>query len=320
MRWSRGPVALTTAAVALAVAGGAAALVPSRTVVTPLPMQDLALTGRSVAYVTDARPEELHCARIGFWNTRANRRYVFDAKEQCLELTGTGQGVWDVAVATNRLLWITYGGGNIREWTLWTATTTRTKPRQLRFVARDVDARAPIVIGPGTAEGVPYAVDSRIVYLGDDGKAIFKATVDGPVRAIAGGSGPRGTRVAAVIGDSVVVGLDRDGQQVVVWEYTGRVVTAVRVSWRGLVVQAGNDVYIRGTRIRLPSGTTLVDVAEDRILWERAGDVGTTTIPTGKTTLLVDGSPARPALGQLEAQGFAWGRGKLVRWRSGRLP
>ena len=85
------------------------------------------------------------------------------SSEQCLEQASTGQGVWDVAVATNRLLWLTYAGGNIREWALWTAMTTRKSPWQVRFVARDVDDPPPIVIGPATvdadrAQGVAWSV------------------------------------------------------------------------------------------------------------------------------------------------------------------
>lgn len=301
------------------VANGASALAPTSELVSSRPVQDLALTRGSVGYVADV-PKRLSCGRIGFWNRAARTSFTVDAKEQCVEEASTGQGIWDVSVATRRLLWLTYAGGNFREWTLWTATTTRRTPRRLRFVARDVDAPPPIVVGPGTTEGIAYAVDREVVYLGDNGKAIFKTTLDAPVRAIASGRGPRGIRVAALQGDHVVVGLDRDGRQVVVWEYTRSIVTAIRVSWRGLVVQAGDDVYIGSTRIPLLSGATMVDVGQGRILWERAGDLGATTIATSTSERLVDGTPLRPAYGQLEPQGIAWSVGRFVRWRAGSLP
>jgi hypothetical protein len=143
MRCPRTLVALPALAAALSAAGGAAALTPTRSIATTLPVQDLALTGRLVAYVADAPPARLRCARIGLWSSMRNRRWVFDSRELCRDPASTGQGVWDVAVATNRLLWLTYTGGNFREWFLWTATTTRRTPRQLRFVARDVDAPSP---------------------------------------------------------------------------------------------------------------------------------------------------------------------------------
>jgi len=64
----------------------------------------------------------------------------------------------------------------------------------------------------------------------------------------------------------------------------------------------------------------MVDVAQGRILWTRAGDLGATTIATGKSERLVDGTNASPVYGQIEPRGYAWAQGKLVRWRSGRLP
>lgn len=300
-------------------------MTPDRTIATTLPVQRLALTGRSVAYVADAPQETLRCARIGLWNVATGRRFAWDAKEQCLDLASTGQGVWDVSVATNRLLWITYAGGNIREWTLWTATTTRRTPRKLRFVARDVDAPAPVLIGPGTAEGIPYAVDRQIVYLGDDGRPIFRTTVESPVRQIAAGSGGR-LRVAALLADGTVLGLDEAGNEYTSEAFPPNAVTAIRVTGLGTAVQVGADVEIVPPRAHdgptrtLPIAASMVDVAQGRILWTRAGYLGTTTIATGRSTRLADGSPASPVYGQLELRGLAWARGTLVRWRSGRLP
>ena len=319
MRWSRGLGALFAVATALAVTGGAAALTPDRTLVASLPVRDLALTGRTVAYVADA-PVRLQCARIGLWNTATNRRFPFDAKEQCLEQGSTGQGVWDVSVATTRLLWLTYAGGNFREWSLWTATTTRRRPRLLRFVARDVDAPPPIVLGPGTAEGIPYAVYREIVYLGDDGRAIFRTTVASPVRALA--SRLRGRFVivvAALLADGTVVGLGSGGEQHIAWDPPGTVTALGLDDLVGIAVQVGREISFPGGEVMLPSGAVMVDLAQGRILWTRAGDLGATSV-TGKTTRLVDGTPTNPAFGQLDARGAAWARGRAVRWRAGRLP
>jgi hypothetical protein len=62
----------------------------------------------------------------------------------------------------------------------------------------------------------------------------------------------------------------------------------------------------------------MVDFAEGRILWTRAGDLGSTTM-TGETTRLVDGTAARPAYGQIDAAGLAWARGPSIHWRFGAL-
>jgi hypothetical protein len=269
--------------------------------------------------VADA-PARLECARIGLWYTATNRRFVFDAKEQCIEEASTGQGVWEVALARDRLLWATYAGGNIREWSLWTATTTRPKPRQLRFVARDVDDPPPIVVGTGTVDGVPYAVDRTVVYLGENGKAIFETTVATPVRAIAAGNGGR-LRVAALLESGLLIGLDARGQHVVTVDVSPPgSVRAVRVSGLGLAFQIGREVDIGDVAVKLPAGATMVDVAQGRVLWTRAGDLGATTIATGKSVRLVDGTPDTPAFGQIEPQGIVWSLGRAVRWRAGALP
>ena len=74
------------------------------------------------------------------------------------------------------------------------------------------------------------------------------------------------------------------------------------------------------TSVTLPGGATMVDVAAGRILYQRAGDLGAVTISNGANVLLVDGTPAQPVLGQLDAAGLAWARGATVNWRVGPLP
>jgi hypothetical protein len=326
VRHPRVPAVLLLTVAAVSAAGATAAPNPSRSIVASVPVRDLALTGRSVAYVTDARPDELRCARVGLWNPATNRRYVFDAKEQCRELTSTGQGVWDVAVATNRLLWITYGGGNIREWTLWTATTTRRSTRQLRFVARDVDSAPPIVIGPGFHDRVPYAVNREVVLLGDDGRAIFKTTVPSPVRLIATGPGPPGCIVAVFVASGALLCLDRAGTVTPSTAYPTKSVKALGVLPPGAAIQVYREVAVvppgahEAPIVTLPRGATMVDVGQERVVWERAGDLGATTIASGTSVRLVDGSQARPVLGQLSPSGLAWAQGRVLRWRAGRLP
>jgi hypothetical protein len=309
-----------------AVAGGgqaATSVVPARSVTAPLPVQRLALSGRSVAYVADA-PDKLQCARIGLWRPQRGRQVLFASKEQCLEQASTGQGVWDVAVATNRVLWITYAGGNQRDWTLWTASVTKRTPRQLRSADRDVDAPGPIVIGPGTSEGIPYAVGREIVYLGDDGRAIFTTTVSSAVRAIAAGPGGR-LRVAALLASGEVVGLDTAGQEYTAERFPSHAVTAIRVSGLGIAVQVGDEVEITpprthdGVTVALPPDARLLDVAQGHVLYSSAGDIRVKAIATGAATRVADGTSSRPALGQLEPHGLAWARGRTVSW-SAALP
>jgi hypothetical protein len=224
-----------------------------------------------------------------------------------------------VAVATRRLLWLTYAGGNIREWTLWTATTTRKSPRQLRFVARDVDDPPPIVIGPATVDAVPYAVDRQVTYLGDDGRAIFRWTAPVSIRAVAAGAGPRNWRVAALQDNGTLVVLNGAGTPVYDASVEGEHVRSVRLAPLGLIVQMKQNAIISKPSldhvvVPVPAGALMVDVAQGRILWTRAGDLGATRIATGKSVRLVDGTLEKPAHGQIEPQGVAWSVGRVLRW------
>ena len=91
----------------------------------------------------------------------------------------------------NRALWVRYAGGNTRDWQLMTATTTQKTPKQLRFVAQDVDLPSPFVIGDSTGGlGIPYAAGKEVVLLGANGVAVFKVTRTGKDRARDGGQGP----------------------------------------------------------------------------------------------------------------------------------
>jgi hypothetical protein len=79
-----------------------------------------------------------------------------------------------VSIAGSRVLWLHYTGGNIREWSLFTATASAPSPLRLRSVARDVDAAAPIVLGEGDSRAgalLPYAVDRRVVVCGETARA-----------------------------------------------------------------------------------------------------------------------------------------------------
>jgi len=246
---------------ALAVATGAAALQPASAIVAPRPVQEIALTGRSIGYVADAR-KRLECGRIGFWNTSTGTSFTVHAREMCTEETSTGQGISNVSVAMNRLLWLTYAGGNFREWFLWTATTTRRTPRQLRFVSRRVESPPPIVLGPGTQQGIPYAVDRRIVYLGDDGRPIFVKAMAAPVQALASDSQGRfGITVAALLSNGEIVGLDASGEEEFTMTFPPGAVVAVELDRRiGLAVQVGRRVTFPGGEVTLPPGARMVDV------------------------------------------------------------
>ena len=165
----------------LAPAGGAASV---RAVTAPARVLALELDGSFIAYAVGRSAQD--CNRVFVWNLASRGVTKLGRKTNC-EQTSTGNSIAAVSVAGKRVLWVHFAGGNIREWSLWTATTTKPSPLRLRFVSRDVDAPAPIVIGQGDSSTrgdlLPYAVDRAVVALRVDGSRRFAWTA--PARVIA---------------------------------------------------------------------------------------------------------------------------------------
>jgi hypothetical protein len=300
-------------------AGGA--LKPGRSVTRPGPIVALSVTGSSIVYaVGETRPA---CAYVELWDTatRGLWRFGRPTRLPCKEGPSTGSGVWAVATTTRRAVWITYAGGNIREWQLWTATPSRETPRQLRFVSRDVDAPAPIVVGPGTAEGVPYAVDRDMVFLAPNGAAFFKARVDSPVRLVAGGHGPGGSRVAAALADGSVVLVGPGMRVVPARTYPPGTVKAVALATVGPIVQVGRTVHAGAIEVQLPAGARMLDYRDGRVVYAKGGQVRQRRVRDGADALLVS-VPLRRGETPLFSvdRGSAWASGRSVNWRTGSLP
>jgi hypothetical protein len=328
----------TAIVVGIAAASGGSAVNPDASITLPLPVRDLAMTGRSVAWVQAPirgfnylGPGVDVCGQVGLWVAGSSMRWQFSPKvnTNCTEGASTGEGFWDVSVATRRLLWIEYGGGMNRDWDLVTASTTNRRPVRLLHVNLDVDAKPPIVLGPGTPAAIPYALNSpgsQVVYFGERGTPIFTRPVPRPVRAVAAGIGPGPLRVAALLSDGSIVGLDARGRTVQTIRAQG-VVSAIRVSSLGIAVQRGRTkrglvvpyprVWIGSRAVSLPAGARMVDVAQGLVLWTHAGDLGATSIRTGKRTVLANGSGAAPYFGQIEENGLAWAKKRELHWRAG---
>jgi hypothetical protein len=347
--------ALALVVVGLVATAGAAAVKPTQSFAVQHNVQDLVVSGGSVAWAhapgTAQFPpigDQGTCGRVGLWIPRTKQRWIFRPTiERSCAPGESGQGVWDISVATRRLLWTEYMGGNYWDWWLVTATTSKRTPQRIQHVVEEDDSTPPIVVGPGTPAGIPYAVNDRVVYLGEKGGALFRTRVPDVVRALAAGIGPRGIRVAALLADNSVVALDGRGRVVEMIPARG-VVASVRVSGLGIAVQHGTmlrggygnpvaypRVTIGARVVRLPSGAAMLDVAQGRVLWTtsgwwrnergwwkwRAGDLGVTVISTGKHTRLANGDPEQaPMLGSLGQAGLAWSTGRMLHWRPGVLP
>ena len=151
------------------------------------------------------------------WDTATRGLWTFGESTTriCREGLSTGSGVSSVATSGRRVFWVTFGGGNIREYDLWTATPSRKDPRRLADASSDVDSsERPLVLGAGSHEGVPYAVGDTITYVADDGRRLFRVSVGSPVGLLAAGIGPGTQRVVAALADGRVVVLSKTGASV----------------------------------------------------------------------------------------------------------
>ena len=142
------------------------------------PVSAVGLAGTEVGYADEYRRG---CHEVRRWDvaTRGDVRVA----SHCFVSTSTGSGIATVSVAGGRALWLTYIGGNIREWSLWTKRGTA-RAKRIAFKAADVDGPAPIVVGRAWDESLPYAVGSTIVVLSPNGSRKFSLDAPEAVRHI----------------------------------------------------------------------------------------------------------------------------------------
>jgi hypothetical protein len=290
-----------------------AANTPSRSQLRQGPITHVALTHASIAFAVG--PTARDCAHVELWNPDSKGTWRFGRPRPCGDVTSTGSGIADVSVASSRVLWVEYTGGNIREWMLKTVTITRKAPRVLRLVARDVDSRPPIVLGPGARDGIPYAVDREVVFLGDNGRAIFRWTAPDEVTALAAGPAPGagGARVAVLTRGGTLVLLSQSGAVVRTHTYAPASVTAIQLAGIGLVLQEGRALF-DGT-FRLPPGARMLDYAQGRVLYRIGRTVYTWRVATGVRARLLPPFPTARTPVALDVHGLAWATGRSVHWK-----
>lgn len=300
---------LPAAAAVLLVLVPAAAAGSARTVQAPAPVTALELDGSRVVYATGRSARD--CNRVFVWNL-ADRGVTKLGRRTHCEQTSTGNAVAAVSIAGTRVLWVHYVGGNTREWSLWTATTTRPGPVRLRSLSRDADAPPPIVIGQGDrsklGDLLPYAVDRTVVGLRADGSRRF--TWLAPA-AVTGLSALAGELAVATTG-GVVTTLDGSGRVLRTERFSGEI-DAVRLTGGALVVQRGRTLELRGARTALYSlvaGVRLADAEGSRAVLVGGGKVRSFSLESGRAGVVTSGS-----LAGLEGTRLATAAGRTVGMR-----
>jgi hypothetical protein len=289
---------------------------PGRTFVRASPITSLALTHGSVAFAVGGTKTD--CDHVELWSTGTRGTWRFGRAHPCGDVP-LFFGIGQIGVAGNRVVWVSYAGGNLTDWQLWTATSTSRTPRRLRVVERDTSDPAPVVVGPGTDQAVPYAVESEITWLGAGGTPVFRTRVPAEVRSITSGSGPLGWRVAALLDGGDVAVLDGNGALAATFPFAAGSVKWLGLAPAGLVVERQDaTVEIHGLgpekTVRLPAGAVVLDYADGRILYRVGQTFRLRTVGSGADTTLLEGSRAQRIIASLDPHGLAWAQGTVVSW------
>jgi hypothetical protein len=289
---------------ALVAAPGAAGAV-DRGLAAPGLVGTLEASGPEVAYAAAGR-----CVEVWVWDTadRGNRRHG----RHCFERTSTGSGVAAVAVAGRRALWLAYTGGNTREWSLWTSSRTAPRPRLLRFVARDVDAEPPIVLGTAYAGALAYAVGRSVVALRPSGARLF--AWEAPERVVAVAARRQGFAVMLAGGD--VVTLSPAGTPVRRHAFGPERPRAAALAAAGLVVHLDRKLLVRGAAgervFPLPANARFLGLASGIAAYGSGGELRLLRLSDG-ADVRFRGLP-QGFRAELDERGLAYGWNRRVSW------
>jgi hypothetical protein len=291
------------------------AAIGGRSVTSPGPVQGLARSGSSVAFTSG--PYAGHCGdHVWLWNlaTRGVTPLGRHPDAVCSQRPVGGSGISAASVAGNRVLWLFHAGGNLTDWVVYTATTTRPLERRLEFEEVDVDAPPPILLGDGSGEVLPYAVDRRRVVkvLSARGKLLFTWPAPARVNALAS----YGSRVAVFMSGGHVSVLSSSGAVVSTSTFPLGAVT-FRLGGIDVLAQLGNGVVQirRGPALvrslTLPAGARMLDYAEGILVYSLGSQIRGRKIATGRDGLIRD-THQDPVLAQLEPSGLSYAAGRRV--------
>ena len=126
------------------VASAAGTTTTHRAKVTHLqqPVVALAVDGDRVAYNLGARNANPHAvSKVLVWNMRTGKTIkVSGKKTAAADLTSTGSGVFQLAIAGSRVAWLVNEGGNLEsDDYLFTSSVTHPKERQVASALRSGD-------------------------------------------------------------------------------------------------------------------------------------------------------------------------------------
>jgi hypothetical protein len=295
-------------AVAVVTASVASASTADRTVTSPGRVLALARSGMNVAFLS--APSKGHCGQqVLFWDLVSAGVYKLGHPDRlCSEGPSTGSGVTDIAVANDRVVWLAYTGGNLRDWILYTATPTRRTERRLELEEVDVDAPPPIVLGTGSEAVLPYAVGSTVKVLSWNGRRLYTWQAPASVTNLTS----YGQQVAVFVRGGRCFVLGPGGAVVQTYTFRPGAVREFALGGRGLVVQLpGGRIEVhnraRVQAFSIPAEGKMLDYAGNILLYKLGGMLRGRFLFSG-----TDGALRRATFGAVETNGLSYASGTTV--------
>jgi hypothetical protein len=105
------------------------------------PVGALAVDGTKVAYDLNSRAQAKATNKVRVWNVRTGQTITVSGKKTAVaDDTGTGQGLFELAIAGSRVAWLVNEGGNLESADyLFSSSVTHPKERQVASALRNGD-------------------------------------------------------------------------------------------------------------------------------------------------------------------------------------
>lgn len=268
------------------------------------PLSAVAIAGTEVSYSDQYRTG---CHEVRLWDVadRSDRRLA----SHCFVSTSTGSDVAGVAAVGGRALWLTYTGGNIREWSLWTKGP-RVRAKRINFLTGDVDGPPPVVLGRAWESSLPYAVGRTVIALAPNGSRQF--TLTAPDRVVAVTAHSRG--YAALLASGNVLTISLQGKALREFPFKERFVQDAVLAAPGLLVKTldGLEIHNGGSirEISLPRGSRFLGFSEGIVAYGTGRQLRLKRVAGGHDTLFRTLAPGFQA--QLGRRGIVYMSGRTL--------
>jgi hypothetical protein len=210
-----------------------------------------------------------------------------------------------VAVSGERVVFLSYVGGNTREWRLWTATPTAKRPRLLRTASADAGAPSPILLGNGGELGIPYAVGRDVVVLAPDGHR--ERTWHAPADIVSLGESS-GT-IAATLADGTVAAFRLVPATAAPVVYTQPGARAAQALSDGIVIDASDGIYLRNgkrsLRFDVPAGARMLGYSDGWLVYASGRQIHVYSYRRGQDVLARTVRSA-PVVADADRGGIGW--------------